>query len=244
MKKTKVLVIIAAAFLVLFCVLTVVLALLGTFSRDKNDPLSSARDVVLDALGVEHENEALAWQKAPDGDVAVFETSIGTIKVALFPSEGTDLFVSRAESGFYDNTAFSVLAENLFAQVPPTDGSAEDLFKTDLAAVYGAFGFVLDGDKKASSSLVVVTAKTLSGLSRAYLEENADAFDEKRAEFYEKKGGVPDYEGRLALFGQTVDGFDVLAALAEGTTDGYTGGYNAEEPVTILGIRIEKAETE
>ena len=245
MKKTKVLAIVAVAFLVLFCVITVALALLGAFSRNKTDPLSGARDAVLDVLGIEHdESGPLDWQKEPAGDAAVFVTDFGEFKVTLFPSEGTDAFLSLAESGRLDGEAFSVLAENLFAQVPPLDDSAAELSPSGLAALSGTLGFLLDENKNASTSLVLVTAEKLSGLSRAYLEENPGAFDEKRAALYEEKGGVPEYEDRLALFGQVTDGFDVLSVIVKEKTDGYTGGYHAENPVVIRDIRIEKAETE
>lgn len=241
MKKTKPLSLLATVFLLAFCALAVFFALQNRRGTAEKEPSGG---IVLTPFEDEHENETPAWQKNPTGDRAVIETDRGTFTVSLFPSESADLFVSRVNAGLYDNTAFSVLAENLFAQVPPVNGDTAAVEKNDLAAIYGAIGFVLDGDKAASTSLALIMAKTLSGLSRAYLEENPSVFNKERVAFYEAKGGVPEYENRLALFGQVVDGFDLLTAMVAEKTDGYTGGYHAETPVTVLSVRIEKPETE
>ena len=55
---------------------------------------------------------------------------------------------------------------------------------------------------------------------------------------------MPEYEGRVFIFGQVISGFEVLDSIAEGRTSGYTGGYAAENPVKIISVSINLPEVE
>ena len=100
----------------------------------------------------------------------------------------------------------------------------------------GAVGFVLDG-KTAAPSIFIITNTALSGFSKAYMTEKA--FDEDKIALYEKMGGVPEYEGRVLVFGMVVSGMETAEKIAAGANSGYTGGYSAAEPQKIISAEIK-----
>lgn len=234
-KNIKPFAVIAGLFLLFFCAAMLILTLLGVFSENSaEDPLSGGQNILTELITPTYKDPALAWQDEPKGEAFRVETSAGSFTVTLYASDAANAFKTFAESGAFAGKPFSVVTDS-FAQVPVLDESRGSYPANSLAALYGTVGFVLEGGKTASS-LVVVTKAELSGLSNAYLTENTAAFSEERAAIYREKGGVPELEDRLLLFGQVTEGFDALEAIAASETNGYTGGYAAENPVTILSV--------
>ena len=125
----------------------------------------------------------------------------------------------------------------MFVQCPALSAETFGAEQNELACVYGAVGFAMDGGE-ISDSLFIVTAKALSGMSSAYISEHG--FSAERAALYTEHGGMPEYEGKALIFGQVLSGFDVLDSIAAGKTSGYTGGYTAESPVKILSVTINR----
>lgn len=68
------------------------------------------------------------------------------------------------------------------------------------------------------------------------LEDNTDEITAK----YEEVGGTPSLDGGYTVFGQTVDGFDVIDAIAKVETEAQTNSTEQSKPVTD--IVIEKVE--
>lgn len=234
-KNMKVFAAIAGLFLLCFCAAMLILALLGVFSENGADgPLSGGQNILTELITPKYKDPALLWQDEPKGEKIRIETDAGTFTVTLYASDAADAFKTFAESGAFNGKPFATVTDS-FAQVSPLDNSRASYTENSLAALSGTVGFVLE-DKKAASSLVVVTKAGLSGLSEAYLTDNTAAFSEERIAIYREKGGVPELEDRLLLFGQVTEGFDVLEAIASSETNGYTGGFSAESPVTILSV--------
>ena len=234
-KNIKPFAVIAGLFLIFFCAAMLILTLLGVFSKNgAGDPLSGGHNILTELITPTYKDPALAWQDEPKGEKFRVETSAGSFTVTLYASDAADAFKNFAESGAFAGKPFATVTDS-FAQVPVLDESRVSYAENTLAALSGAVGFVLE-DGKAASSLVVVTKTGLSGLSNAYLTENTAAFSEERAAVYLEKGGVPELEDRLLLFGQVTEGLDVLEAIASSETSGYTGGFSAENPVTILSV--------
>ena len=234
-KNIKPFAVIAGLFLLFFCAAMLILTLLGVFSENSaGDPLSGGHNILTELITPKYEDPSLLWQDEPKGEKFRVETDAGSFTVTLYASDAANAFKTFAESGAFAGKSFATVTDS-FAQVPILDESRVSYAGNTLAALSGAVGFVLE-DEKAAPSLVIVTKEGLSGLSEAYLTENTAAFSEERAAIYREKGGVPELEDRLLLFGQVTEGFDVLEAIASSETSGYTGGYAAENPVTILSV--------
>lgn len=238
---------IAAALIGVSIIAVAVLAVAGIITIDKQVGSASADKAENEeppAVIAEAKNKDLEWQTAElssEDITATVETEAGSFVIKLYPGAAADRFALIAGEGSFASVGFSTLAENMFIQCPAISEETFGAEQNELGCIYGAVGFAMDGEE-ISDSLFAVTAKTLSGMSRAYIDEHG--FPSQRAELYESLGGMPEYEGRVFIFGQVISGFEVLDSIAEGRTSGYTGGYAAENPVKIISVSINPSEVE
>ena len=232
MKKLKTLGIISAVFLVLVIAVFAVLAAVGIFKIETDEEGNS--NIIFSPVGTE--NEFIKWQTSEtEGDItAVFKTEEGKFEVKLSSSAAAEKFIELDNAGTFDKAEFSVLAENMFIQTSPS-GESFSSEKNEFALLNGAVGFVFENGE-ASPSLVIITAKELSGISKAFLSESG--FDEERISAYKNFGGVPELEEKVLVFGMVVSGFDVIEDIKNGKNSGYTGGFSAIEPVKIKSVEI------
>ncbi len=182
----------------------------------------------------------LEWQTAdaaPEDVTATVETEAGSFVLKLYPGAAADKFAELAEGDSFAAAPFATLAENMFVQCPALSAETFGGEQNELACIYGAVGFAMDGGE-ISDSLFIVTAKALSGMSSAYISEHG--FSAERAALYTERGGMPEYEGKALIFGQVLSGFETLNSISSGKTNGYTGGYAAENPVKILSVTINR----
>ena len=234
MKKIKILGIITMIFLVLIIAVFAVLALFGILKIETGEDGKTE----ISFAPLEEKNEFLEWQTSEtEGDrTAVIKTEKGEIKIKLSETAAAEKFIELKNSGAFRNAEFSVLAENMFIQstVPGENFEAE---QNEFAAINGAVAFVMEKEK-AAPSFVLITAEKLSGNSSAFLKNGA--FDSERAGIYEKFGGIPEYEGKILVFGQVVSGMETVLEIAEKENSGYTGGYLAAEPEKIISLEISE----
>lgn len=232
MKKLRILGIVTMAFLVLVIAVFAVLAAIGIF-KIKTDESGKSEIIFTPA---ENKNEFLKWQiSETEGDIiAVFKTDAGKFEVKLSDSSAAEKFIELDNAGTFDEMEFSVLAENMFIQ-SSLSGESFSAEKNEYACLNGAVGFVFEKGE-AAPSIVIITAKELSGTSKAFLSESA--FDEGRKTTYEKFGGVPELEEKVLVFGMVVSGSDVIEEIKNGENSGYTGGFSALEPVKINSVEI------
>ena len=223
MKKIRNLGIITMVFLLLIISVFAVLAALGIFGKE------SGGEIIL----FPEQNES-KWLVPEGGKTVLIKTEAGEMEILLSDSAAAEKFTGLVSSGSLEGAAFEILAENMFIQTG-VSGENFPAEKTDFACVNGAVGFVLDG-KTAAPSIFIITNTALSGFSKAYMTEKA--FDEDKIALYEKMGGVPEYEGRVLVFGRVVSGMETAEKIAAGANSGYTGGYSAAEPQKILSAEI------
>ncbi len=232
MKKLKTLGIISTVILVLVLAVLAVFAAFGFFGYEKD----RKEENEITVGPAENKNPEYAWQiSETEGDItAVIETSAGNIEIKLADCAAAEKFIEMENTGVFENAGFITLAENMFIQTG-TYGESFPLEQNGFACINGAVGFVMDGEN-AAPSLVIITAKELSGSSAAFVSENG--FDDEKTKLYEKFGGMPEYEGKIIVFGMAVSGTETVDSIAAGENSGYTGGYSAVEPVKINSVKI------
>ncbi|HEX2252892.1 MAG TPA: peptidylprolyl isomerase [Thermoanaerobaculia bacterium] len=153
----------------------------------------------------------------PGSEIAVLETSLGTMKFRLFPEEAPRTvaqFRRLVEDGFYDGKPFYRVVAGHVIQ-------AGDGGENDQPTVPGEFG----GHPHVPGAL---------GLAR-----DVDP-DSGSTEIYVCLAPRPHLDGRYAVFGQLVEGFDTLEAIGavevEERWEGEVAFHEPREPV-----RIERA---
>lgn len=191
--------------------------------------------------------------KPAAGDtVATIQTTLGTIKVKLFPKETPktcENFITHAKNGYYDGIIFHRIIKDFMIQGGDPEGtgrggesiwggSFEDEFDPDLHNLRGALSMANAGPNTNGSQFFIVQARSVDPRMLRQMEEAGleygfppDAIDNYRA-----MGGTPWLDFKHTVFGQVCEGMDVVDAIAAVETDFQDKPL---EDVKILSIDVE-----
>ncbi len=166
----------------------------------------------------------------------------GTMKLRLFPEQApkaVENFVTHAKDGYYNNLTFHRILENFMIQGGDPDGTGaggesiwrtpfEDEFSDDLYPFRGALCMANSGSNTNGSQFFIVQAdenevKRLSDLvSEKYKLSMIDyvqqgystTLTQEELDSFLTYGGTPWLTEHHTVFGQIIEGFDVLDAVA------------------------------
>lgn len=202
------------------------------------------------------EMDLIQLEEPADGlPLAVINTSEGTIKAVLYPGYApntVDNFINRANEGFYDGKDIYAIVEQAFfltgsyneegTQGFTNDGKpiknecSVDLwtFKGALCAYSGQAGY---GD----SRFFVVNDKPLTEAEidelRAFKnEDGSQKIPEELITAFIEEGSIAHFAGCYTVFGQTIEGFDVIEKICAAETD--TSTARPVSKITIESIEI------
>ncbi|KIL46885.1 peptidylprolyl isomerase [Jeotgalibacillus alimentarius] len=180
--------------------------------------------------------------------VATMETSEGTITLKLFPDQApkaVENFMTHAEDGYYDGLTFHRVIEDFMIQGGDPEGTGaggesiygepfEDEFDPSLINMRGALSMANSGPNTNGSQFFIVQADTVPEDMVAQMEEAG--FPEETIEIYQERGGTPWLDNAHTVFGQVIEGMDVVDAIAtaEAVND------QPEEEIVIESITIEE----
>lgn len=189
--------------------------------------------------------------KAPEsGDiVAVMKTNMGEIKIKLFKKEApktVENFTTHAKNGYYNGLIFHRVIKDFMIQGGDPEGtgmggesiwgrSFEDEFDPALHNLRGALSMANAGPNTNGSQFFIVQANSVPANMLAQMKQMPESFPESTVEAYEKMGGTPWLDFRHTVFGQVMEGLDVvdsIAAVKVGAND------KPVEPVVIETIEI------
>ena len=186
------------------------------------------------------------------GDLtATLKTSLGEMVICRFPEEAprtVENFVTHANNGYYDNLKFHRVSNDLLIQVGDPKGNGtggqsiwgspfKDEFSTRLYNLRGALSMANAGPNTNGSQFFIVQKKSMSSREIQYLQ--ALKYPDEIVEAYETLGGTMWLDNKHTVFGQLVEGFEVLDAIADVDVD---DNDRPLEDVVILGIEIKEAE--
>lgn len=190
--------------------------------------------------------ELLQFQEVKSGDtLAVMETSMGTIKIKLFPEQApkaVENFMTHAQEGYYDNLSFHrVIADFMIQGGDPagngTGGKSiwgkpfEDEFSNQLYNFKGALSMANAGSDTNGSQFFIVQQSDGGALDNAYFDsvyQQAKAKKWANAGFvhpnnvkakYQEVGGTPHLDHMHTVFGQVIEGMDVVDQIASVEVD-------------------------
>ena len=164
----------------------------------------------------------LSTEVAENEALVEMTTSMGTIQIKLFPEiapKAVENFLTHAEEGYYDGLTFHRVIEDFMLQGGDPTGTGgggesiygapfEDEFNDHLFNIRGALSMANAGPGTNGSQFFIVQGPSISeaDLTGEYPEEIREA--------YLEQGGAFWLDGKHTVFGQVVEGMDVVDAIA------------------------------
>ena len=160
---------------------------------------------------------------------AVIKTTLGDIKVRLFPNEApktVENFVTHAKNGYYNGIIFHRVIKDFMIQGGDPTGTGmggesiwghtfEDECCEKLRNYRGALSMANAGPNTNGSQFFIVQASSVDSGLISQMEQLADrGFPTECTENYKKLGGTPWLDYKHTVFGQVVDGMDVVDKIA------------------------------
>ncbi|MGN0568184.1 MAG: peptidylprolyl isomerase [Acutalibacteraceae bacterium] len=186
------------------------------------------------------------------GDIlATIKTTMGDIKVILFPDaapKAVENFTTHAKNGYYNGIIFHRVIPDFMIQGGDPLGrgtggesiwgrSFEDEFSPEYHNLRGALSMANAGPNTNGSQFFIVQADSVDGRFIPQMERLPEMFTPDSVEDYKAVGGTPWLDFRHTVFGQTVEGMDVVDAIAAVERD---SSDKPLEDVSIVSIDIEE----
>lgn len=167
--------------------------------------------------------------KTTDGTKAVIKTNRGDMTFVLFPEvapKAVENFVTHAKDGYYDGIIFHRIIKDFMIQGGDPTGtgcggesvwgkSFEDEFSIDARNYYGALSMANSGPNTNGSQFFIVQAKSVPENLLAQMEQlKEQGYPQECIDNYKEVGGTPWLDFHHTVFGQIVDGEDVLENIA------------------------------
>lgn len=161
--------------------------------------------------------------------VAVMHTSMGDIKIKLFPQRTPktfENFTTHAKNGYYNGLKFHRVIKDFMIQGGDPLGTGiggesiwggkfEDEFDPELHNLRGALSMANAGPNTNGSQFFIVQANEAPASMIEQMKELADSgFPEDITAAYEEIGGTPWLDFRHTVFGQVIDGMEIVDSIA------------------------------
>ncbi|WP_026576074.1 peptidylprolyl isomerase [Bacillus sp. UNC438CL73TsuS30] len=160
------------------------------------------------------------------------ETSMGNIKIKLFPEyapKAVENFVKHSEKGYYDGLIFHRVIKNFMIQGGDPNGNGtggesiygapfEDEFSNNLFNLRGALSMANSGPNTNGSQFFIVQKSDLDPSMKEQMEKIE--YPKEIIAAYEKNGGTPWLDHRHTVFGQVIEGMDIVDKIADTPVDG------------------------
>lgn len=183
------------------------------------------------------------------GPKATIKTNHGDIKIQLFPEQApmtVENFVRLAQKGYYNNTIFHRVISDFMIQGGDPKGNGtggtsiwnhpfEDEFTKELFNIRGALSMANSGPNTNGSQFFIVQNKNMP---KRYIRQMEPAGYPKEIIHAYKQGGTPWLDGRHTVFGQVIDGMDVVDEIAKVKKDKMDKPL---EDIVIKTIEIDKS---
>ena len=168
-------------------------------------------------------------EKQENAITAVIKTTMGDITVQLFSDKApktVENFVTHAKEGYYNGIIFHRVIKDFMIQGGDPTGTGrggesiwghpfEDECSIELRNYKGALSMANAGPNTNGSQFFIVQASSVdSGLISQMEQLENNGFPKEVTENYKKLGGTPWLDFKHTVFGQVIDGMDVVDAIA------------------------------
>ena len=176
-------------------------------------------------------------QETKDTDlIYIIQTNHGDIHVRLFPAiapKTVENFITHANNGYYDGGVFHRVIKDFMIQGGDPTGTGrggesifgetfEDEFDPDYRNIRGALSMANRGPNTNGSQFFLVTVPEVPAKVIRQMKDigAAEGFSDDVVNAYEEHGGAYWLDGKHTVFGQIVEGMDVVDAISALPTDG------------------------
>lgn len=164
-----------------------------------------------------------------DGVKAVIKTNRGDMEFVLFPQvapKAVENFVTHSKNGYYNGQIFHRVIQDFMIQGGDPTGTGmggesvfgknfEDEFSLDARNYYGALSMANAGPNTNGSQFFIVQAKSMPENLLSQMEQlTENGFPQEVIENYKTVGGTPWLDFHHTVFGQLINGADVLDSIA------------------------------
>lgn len=164
-----------------------------------------------------------------DGVKAVIKTNRGDMEFVLFPQvapKAVENFVTHSKNGYYNGQIFHRVIQDFMIQGGDPTGTGmggesvfgknfEDEFSLDARNYYGALSMANAGPNTNGSQFFIVQAKSVPENLLSQMEQlTENGFPQEVIENYKTIGGTPWLDFHHTVFGQLINGADVLDSIA------------------------------
>ena len=182
--------------------------------------------------------------------IATIKTTMGDIKIRFFPEKApkaVENFIGLAKKGYYDNVTFHRVIKDFMIQTGDPTGTGYggdsiwgEPFKNEvnleLFHFYGAVSMANTGDTCSNTSQFFIVQN--SSVEADILKQMESAGWPKAAvEQYKAVGGTYWLDTKHTVFGQVIEGMDVVEAIANVDVNA-----NSKPRVDVLILTVEVSE--
>jgi peptidyl-prolyl cis-trans isomerase B (cyclophilin B) len=217
---------------IFFTLMTIVLVLAacGTSTNKEESTPKTATPKTEQKEGEQQVTNAdypqLSTEVSDDEKLIEMETSMGNIKIKLFPEyapKAVKNIVKHSEEGYYDGLIFHRVIKDFMIQGGDPSGNGtggesiygkpfEDEFSKNLYNLRGALSMANSGTNTNGSQFFIVQSNALDPAMKEQMEKAG--YPKEIIEAYVKNGGTPWLDNRHTVFGQVVDGMDIVDKIA------------------------------
>ncbi|GHH97666.1 hypothetical protein AM1BK_12090 [Neobacillus kokaensis] len=225
------------SFLNLFTLLVViaVLAACGTSNQTKSEKDKSPAPKTEQKEGEQKVANSVYPQLSNDvaekERLVEMETSMGNIKIKLFPEyapKTVENFVKHSEEGYYNGLIFHRVIKDFMIQGGDPNGNGtggtsiwgtpfKDEFTPNLFNIRGALSMANSGANTNGSQFFIVQSSRLDPSMKEQMEKAG--YTQEMIEAYDKNGGTPWLDHRHTVFGQVIEGMDIVDKIADTPVD-------------------------
>lgn len=198
----------------------------------------------------------LNFEPVKTGDtIAVISTNMGDITVKMLPDaapKAVENFLTHAKNGYYDGIIFHRVIRDFMIQGGDPTGTGmggesiwgkpfADEFSDNARNFRGALSMANAGPGTNGSQFFIVQAgpETMDERMFPMLKRQGKTFSEDAVSAYMEHGGTPWLDGAHTVFGQVIEGMEIVDKIAAVKVDRGSRPYNE---ISITGITVKTAE--
>ncbi len=180
---------------------------------------------------------------AENEQLVQMNTNMGSMKIKLFPEQApktVENFITHGKNGYYDGVIFHRVIKDFMIQGGDPTGTGmggesiygeafEDEFSPQLFNIRGALSMANAGPNTNGSQFFIVQNSEMDPSMKNQMEKAG--FPKEMIDAYMENGGTPHLDFRHTVFGQVIEGMDVVDQIANVKTG------SADKPVEDVVIK-------